>query len=51
VDGQKTGKRIGSANSRMDENVDSKRTAERITSELSIAFSTSSPQTLSTVLM
>jgi len=32
VDGRKTGKRIGSANSRMDENVDSERTAEQITS-------------------
>jgi len=32
VDGQKRGKRIGSANSRMDENADNERMAERITS-------------------
>jgi len=32
VDGRKTGKRIGSANSRMDENADSERMAEQIIS-------------------
>jgi len=32
VDGRKTGKRIGNANSRMDENADSERMAKRITS-------------------